>query len=60
MLEGGSTHLVEGSVDRSDQTTDISHDPATEHKILSKIEALRERLALWTRRLDESVYLIQR
>ncbi|XP_029316164.1 leucine-rich repeat-containing protein 9 [Cottoperca gobio] len=52
-LEDGSTHLVEGSSDRSDLTTDINRDPAMEHKILSKIESLRERLELWTRRLDE-------
>ncbi|XP_035529277.1 leucine-rich repeat-containing protein 9 [Morone saxatilis] len=52
-LEDGSTHLVDGSADRSDPTTDISRDPAMEHKILSKIEALRERLLLWTRRLNE-------
>ncbi|XP_070776726.1 leucine-rich repeat-containing protein 9 [Enoplosus armatus] len=51
-LEDGSTHLVEGSADRSDLTADISHDPAMEHKILRKIKALRERLVLWTRRLD--------
>lgn len=56
-LEDESTHLVEGSADRSDPTTDISRDPAMEHKILSKIEALRERLVQWTRRLNESVYL---
>lgn len=49
--------MVEGSADRSDPTIDNSCDPATEHKILSKIVALRERLVLWTRRLDESVYL---
>uniref|UniRef100_A0A3P9BJR2 Leucine rich repeat containing 9 n=1 Tax=Maylandia zebra TaxID=106582 RepID=A0A3P9BJR2_9CICH len=28
-------------------------DPATEHKVHAKIEALRKRLKLWTRRLDE-------
>ncbi|XP_056283145.1 leucine-rich repeat-containing protein 9 isoform X3 [Pseudoliparis swirei] len=52
-MEDGSTHLVEGSICRSDPTTDFSRDPAMEHKILSKIEALRERLVLRTRRLDE-------
>ncbi|XP_070836208.1 leucine-rich repeat-containing protein 9 isoform X2 [Chaetodon trifascialis] len=51
--DDGSTHPVEGSTDRNDPTTDISRDPAIELKILSKIEALRERLVLWTRRLDE-------
>ncbi|XP_044023700.1 leucine-rich repeat-containing protein 9 isoform X2 [Siniperca chuatsi] len=52
-LEDGRTHLVEDSAVRSDPTADISHDPAMEHKILNKIEALRERIGLWTRRLDE-------
>ena len=52
MSEDGFGHLVEG-----DPTTDIGCDPALEHKILTKIEALKERLVLWTRRLDESVYL---
>uniref|UniRef100_A0A3Q3GI00 Leucine rich repeat containing 9 n=1 Tax=Labrus bergylta TaxID=56723 RepID=A0A3Q3GI00_9LABR len=40
--------------DRRDTPTDISHDPTMERKILSKIEALRERLLIWTRRIDES------
>ncbi|XP_070698683.1 leucine-rich repeat-containing protein 9 [Pempheris klunzingeri] len=53
VLEDGSAHVVEGSADRSDPITDIGRDPAMEHKILSKTEALRERLVLWTRRLDE-------
>ncbi|XP_037343021.2 leucine-rich repeat-containing protein 9 [Pungitius pungitius] len=52
-LEDSSTHLGEGSIDRSDSTNDTGCDPALEHKILSKIDALRERLVLWTRRLDE-------
>ncbi|XP_041810349.1 leucine-rich repeat-containing protein 9 [Chelmon rostratus] len=52
-LDDGSTHLVEGVADRSDPTAHVSHDPAIALKILNKIEALRERLALWTRRLDE-------
>ncbi|KAK9533678.1 hypothetical protein VZT92_008781 [Zoarces viviparus] len=52
-LEDGSAHSVEGSIDRSDQTTDISRDPAAEYKILSKIDALRERLVPWMRRLNE-------
>ncbi|XP_068582596.1 leucine-rich repeat-containing protein 9 isoform X2 [Cebidichthys violaceus] len=51
--EDGSTRPVEGSIDRSDQTADISRDPAVERKILGKIDALRERLVPWTRRLDE-------
>ncbi|XP_038584816.1 leucine-rich repeat-containing protein 9 isoform X3 [Micropterus salmoides] len=52
-LDDGSTHLVEGSAVRRDPTADISRDLAMERKILSKIEALRERLGLWMRRLDE-------
>ncbi|XP_030299252.1 leucine-rich repeat-containing protein 9 isoform X2 [Sparus aurata] len=48
MSEVGFIHLAEG-----DPTTDIGCDPALEHKILNKIEALKERLVLWTRRLDE-------
>ncbi|KAI3367720.1 hypothetical protein L3Q82_026558, partial [Scortum barcoo] len=52
-LEDGLPHLAEGSPDRNDPSTDISRDPAMEQKILHKIEALKERLVLWTRRLDE-------
>ncbi|KAM9341102.1 leucine-rich repeat-containing protein 9 [Symphorus nematophorus] len=52
-MEDGSNHLVEDSANRSDPAADISCDPAVEHKILNKIEALKERLVLWTRRLDE-------
>uniref|UniRef100_A0A3Q1F6L8 Leucine rich repeat containing 9 n=1 Tax=Acanthochromis polyacanthus TaxID=80966 RepID=A0A3Q1F6L8_9TELE len=37
----------------SDSSHDIGHDPAMEHKILHKIEALKERLKLWTRRMEE-------
>uniref|UniRef100_A0A3B5A897 Leucine-rich repeat-containing protein 9-like n=1 Tax=Stegastes partitus TaxID=144197 RepID=A0A3B5A897_9TELE len=43
------------STERSDSSANISRDPATEHKILLKTEALRERLKLWTRRMKESV-----
>lgn len=46
---------MEGLTDRSDPNTDISCDPTTEKKILRKIELLKERLMLWTRRLDELV-----
>ncbi|XP_029349892.1 leucine-rich repeat-containing protein 9 [Echeneis naucrates] len=56
MLEdeaGGSTHLVEGSSYKCDPATDISRDPVMESRILIKMEALRERLAVWSRRLDE-------
>ncbi|XP_044230328.1 leucine-rich repeat-containing protein 9 isoform X3 [Thunnus albacares] len=52
-FEDGPPHPVEGLTDRSDPTTDISCDPTMEHKILRKIELLKERLMLWTRRLDE-------
>lgn len=52
MSEDGFIRLAEG-----DLTTDIGCDPALQHKILNKIEALKERLVLWTRRLEESVYL---
>uniref|UniRef100_A0A3Q0T553 Leucine rich repeat containing 9 n=1 Tax=Amphilophus citrinellus TaxID=61819 RepID=A0A3Q0T553_AMPCI len=38
---------------KNESASDISGDPSMEHKILAKIEALRERLKLWTRRLDE-------
>ncbi|XP_041669217.1 leucine-rich repeat-containing protein 9 [Cheilinus undulatus] len=58
--EDASSHLVEGSADRSDTTVDISHDPALESKMLRKIEALRERLELWTRKMDEIESWFQR
>lgn len=51
-----SCMLDDRSIDRSDPTSDNSGDPAMEHKILSKIVALKERLVLWKKRLDESVY----
>ncbi|XP_062296863.1 leucine-rich repeat-containing protein 9 [Scomber scombrus] len=51
--EDGPLHLVEGLTDKSDPNTDVSCDPTTEKKILRKIELLKERLMLWTRRLDE-------
>uniref|UniRef100_A0A7N8YKB7 Leucine rich repeat containing 9 n=1 Tax=Mastacembelus armatus TaxID=205130 RepID=A0A7N8YKB7_9TELE len=50
---GGSTHQVESSAERSNPATDITCDPAMESRILKKIEALRERLMVWTRRLHE-------
>uniref|UniRef100_A0A3Q3QI70 Leucine rich repeat containing 9 n=1 Tax=Monopterus albus TaxID=43700 RepID=A0A3Q3QI70_MONAL len=52
---GDSAYLTDGSPDRSDPTTDISHNPALEPKILIKMEALMERLMLWIRRMDELV-----
>ncbi|XP_028251518.1 leucine-rich repeat-containing protein 9 [Parambassis ranga] len=52
--EGGeAAQLEDGFSEKSDSAIDISCDPAMEHKILLKIEALRERLKQWTRRLDE-------
>uniref|UniRef100_A0A669EM59 Leucine rich repeat containing 9 n=1 Tax=Oreochromis niloticus TaxID=8128 RepID=A0A669EM59_ORENI len=39
--------------ERNESISDISQDPVTEHKVHAKIEALRERLKQWTRRLDE-------
>lgn len=56
---GEQTCLPEGSSDRYDATTDISHDPNMESKILVKMDVLRERLGTWTRRLDELVFLVQ-
>ncbi|XP_008282448.1 leucine-rich repeat-containing protein 9 [Stegastes partitus] len=50
---GGPNQSEEGSTERSDSSANISRDPATEHKILLKTEALRERLKLWTRRMKE-------
>ncbi|XP_053191128.1 leucine-rich repeat-containing protein 9 [Scomber japonicus] len=51
--EDGPLHVVEGLTDKSDPNTDVSCDPTTEKKILRKIELLKERQMLWTRRLDE-------
>lgn len=48
--------LEDGLIDRNDPTSDNSGDPDMEHKILSKIVALKERLALWKKRLEKSVY----
>lgn len=52
-VEEGPPHLDEGLTERNESISDISQDPATEHKVHTKIEALRKRLKLWTRRLDE-------
>uniref|UniRef100_A0A669B307 Leucine rich repeat containing 9 n=1 Tax=Oreochromis niloticus TaxID=8128 RepID=A0A669B307_ORENI len=49
----GPPHLDEGLTERNESISDISQDPVTEHKVHAKIEALRERLKQWTRRLDE-------
>uniref|UniRef100_A0A3B5A6D4 Leucine-rich repeat-containing protein 9-like n=1 Tax=Stegastes partitus TaxID=144197 RepID=A0A3B5A6D4_9TELE len=45
-LKRGPNQSEEGSTERSDSSANISRDPATEHKILLKTEALRERLKL--------------
>ncbi|XP_030574901.1 leucine-rich repeat-containing protein 9 isoform X2 [Archocentrus centrarchus] len=50
---GGPPQLDKGLTERNESASDISGDPSMEHKILAKIEVLRERLKLWTRRLDE-------
>ncbi|XP_060938945.1 leucine-rich repeat-containing protein 9 [Limanda limanda] len=52
-VPGGPTHLVDGSSNRCDPTTDVSCDPTMEPKILIKMKALRERLTLWKKRLNE-------
>uniref|UniRef100_A0A672ZP59 Leucine rich repeat containing 9 n=1 Tax=Sphaeramia orbicularis TaxID=375764 RepID=A0A672ZP59_9TELE len=52
--DDGPPHLVEGLTDRDDQTTGLNLDPNMEQKILNKMDALRERLAVWTKRTDES------
>ncbi|XP_041710981.1 leucine-rich repeat-containing protein 9 isoform X1 [Coregonus clupeaformis] len=51
--EDGLSPLSEGSGDRSDTPADITRDPGLEHKILSKLDTLKERLQLWNRRLEE-------
>uniref|UniRef100_A0A3P8Y1B0 Leucine rich repeat containing 9 n=1 Tax=Esox lucius TaxID=8010 RepID=A0A3P8Y1B0_ESOLU len=43
----------EGSGDHSDTPVDITRYTDLEHKILSKLDALKERLKLWNRRLEE-------
>ncbi|KAF0044372.1 hypothetical protein F2P81_003530 [Scophthalmus maximus] len=52
---GGPTRLVDDSSSRVDPTTDIICD-----EMLVKIEALKERLALWRRRLHEIEVCYQR
>ncbi|KAM4625879.1 leucine-rich repeat-containing protein 9 [Polymixia lowei] len=53
LWEDGPSPLMEGSADSSDIAVDVDHNPNLEHKILSKVEVLRERLNLWRRRLEE-------
>ncbi|XP_047249203.1 leucine-rich repeat-containing protein 9 isoform X2 [Girardinichthys multiradiatus] len=49
---GGLNDHKDALTETTDLNTDSS-DPGLEHKILLKIEALRERLQQWTRRMDE-------
>ncbi|XP_037551277.1 leucine-rich repeat-containing protein 9 [Nematolebias whitei] len=49
---GGTSYLEDGLTEKSDSATS-SHDPAVEHKVLLKIESLRERLNVWARRMDD-------
>ncbi|KAM4540958.1 leucine-rich repeat-containing protein 9 [Fundulus diaphanus] len=49
--DGPSDHK-DALTDRTDLNAD-GRDPAVEHKLLLKIEALRERLQRWTRRMDD-------
>ncbi|MEQ2182513.1 hypothetical protein GOODEAATRI_023130, partial [Goodea atripinnis] len=49
---GGLNDHKDAVTETTDLNTDSS-DPGLEHKILLKIEALRERLQRWTRRMDE-------
>uniref|UniRef100_A0A8C7RE95 Leucine rich repeat containing 9 n=1 Tax=Oncorhynchus mykiss TaxID=8022 RepID=A0A8C7RE95_ONCMY len=51
--EDGLSPLSEGSGDRSDTLADITRDPGLEHKILSKLDTLKERLQFWNRKLEE-------
>uniref|UniRef100_UPI003AAD219B leucine-rich repeat-containing protein 9 n=1 Tax=Centroberyx gerrardi TaxID=166262 RepID=UPI003AAD219B len=51
--EDGASPLMKGSADSGDISADISRDPSLEHKMLSKMEALRERLRVWSSRLEE-------
>lgn len=54
---GGTSYLEDALMTKSNSATD-SHDPAMEHKILLKIESLRERLNVWARKMDELVYFV--
>ncbi|KAM3871256.1 leucine-rich repeat-containing protein 9 [Diretmus argenteus] len=49
----GPPPQIEGSVESSDTSADMSHDPTLEHQIFSKMDALKERLKRWSRRLEE-------
>lgn len=54
---GGTSCLEDVLTKKIDSATD-SHDPPMEHKILLKIESLRERLSAWARNMDELVYFV--
>uniref|UniRef100_A0A8C8CXF8 Leucine rich repeat containing 9 n=1 Tax=Oncorhynchus tshawytscha TaxID=74940 RepID=A0A8C8CXF8_ONCTS len=51
--ELSEVQALEGSGDRSDTLADITRDPGLEHKILSKLDSLKERLQFWNRKLEE-------
>uniref|UniRef100_A0A674DX66 Leucine rich repeat containing 9 n=1 Tax=Salmo trutta TaxID=8032 RepID=A0A674DX66_SALTR len=56
--EDGLSPLSEGSGDRSDTIADITRDPGLEHKILSKLDTLKERLQFWNRKLEENEMMV--
>uniref|UniRef100_A0A8C7RDG2 Leucine rich repeat containing 9 n=1 Tax=Oncorhynchus mykiss TaxID=8022 RepID=A0A8C7RDG2_ONCMY len=56
--EDGLSPLSEGSGDRSDTLADITRDPGLEHKILSKLDTLKERLQFWNRKLEENEMMV--
>ena len=51
--EDGLTPGSDGSGDRGDNPADVTRDPGLENQIVSKLEALKERLRRWQRRLEE-------
>ncbi|XP_056151358.1 leucine-rich repeat-containing protein 9 [Lampris incognitus] len=52
--EDGLSLLIDDSGGCNDTAADISRDPMFEHKLLlTKVEAVRERLKLWGRKLEE-------
>ncbi|KAM9708384.1 leucine-rich repeat-containing protein 9 [Menidia menidia] len=50
---GQSPRPEDGVTEISDMPSDVSGDLALDQKILLKIEALKERLKIWTRRIDD-------
>ncbi|XP_054653543.1 leucine-rich repeat-containing protein 9 isoform X2 [Dunckerocampus dactyliophorus] len=53
-LEDGSSHTEDDFSEEIDTTFDISCEPPLEEIIQKKIEKLKKRLVLWTRRLHET------